>query len=127
MRDLAGAHRGYEYQDLLIAARLVDVLLGSVLEAYVDRKLVIDDRFDDLTTIESSGWRERTQFKHRDNDDQPLPLSTFTSDNRGLRLDRLVASALEDRAGGGDSRFRVVLRDVRPVDTLLLAFLRPAN
>jgi hypothetical protein len=35
---LAPAHRGYEYQDLLVAARFVDVLLGIVTEARCDEK-----------------------------------------------------------------------------------------
>src|SRR5207248_1172382 len=95
--SLQAAHRGYEYQDLLSAARLVDVLLGTLAEARVDEKLVAGDRFDDLTTIDIRGRRERTQFKHTDNDDRPLTLTTFTDDRRGLQLDRLVASAVADR------------------------------
>ncbi len=63
---LDAAHRGYNYQDLLTAGRLTDVLLGQVSRVWVDEKLVVDDRFDDLTTIDVAGRRERTQFKHRD-------------------------------------------------------------
>ena len=94
---LAPAHRGYEYQDLLVACRFVDILLGIVIEVHCDEKSFVDDRFDDLTTIDVAGNRERTQFKHTDNDDRPLTLATFTTDNRGLRLDRLLASMLIDR------------------------------
>ena len=50
MSSLTAAHRGYEYQDLFVACRLVDVLLGSVVEVRVDQKLVDDDVFDDLST-----------------------------------------------------------------------------
>lgn len=131
MTNLRAAHRGYEYQDLLAACRLVDVLLGSVVSVHVDEKLVADDRFDDLTTLDTLGRRDRTQFKHKDNDDQPLTLATFTSDTRKLRLDQLVAAVLKDRAGPGASAtectFRVVLRDSRPVDHRLTAVLRPAS
>jgi hypothetical protein len=123
MTSLAAAHRGYEYQDLLVACRLVDMLLGTVLRAHVDQKLVDDDRFDDLSTVDITGTRERTQFKHTENADRPLSLATFTADGRGLRLDRVVASILGDRSGPGRlaSRFsyRIVLRDGIPVDPSL--------
>src|SRR5260370_34106788 len=63
MADLTPAHRGYEYQDLLVACRLVDMLLDTVTEAHVDKKLVENDRFDDLTVKDASGRWERSQFK----------------------------------------------------------------
>ena len=131
MPSLQAAHRGYEYQDLLTATRLVDLVLGTITAACVDVKQVSDDRFDDLTVITVDGVRERTQFKHTDNDDKPLTVETFTTDARGLRLDRLVAAAIADRDGPGGSAadlvFRLVLRDTRPVDETLSAFLLPAS
>src|SRR5260370_8871600 len=63
MADLTPAHRGYEYQDLLVACRLVDMLLDTVTEAHVDKKLVESDRCDDLTVKDASGRWERSQFK----------------------------------------------------------------
>ena len=127
--SLRAAHQGYEYQDLLVAYRFVDVLLGSIVETHVDLKLVADDRFDDLTTIDREGNRERVQFKHTENPDRPLSLRTFTSEDRSLRLDRLIASMLNDRAGPGNSAkeivFRIVLRDQAPIDPNLLAVLMP--
>jgi PadR family transcriptional regulator len=72
MASLTAAHRGYEYQDLLVACRLVDMLLGTVVQVHVDEKLTVDDRFDDLSTIDVDGHRERTQFKHTENADRPL-------------------------------------------------------
>ncbi|PYS47740.1 MAG: hypothetical protein DMG13_27140, partial [Acidobacteria bacterium] len=129
MKTLTAAHRGYEYQDLLIACRLVDMLLGSVLQAYVDQKLVDDDRFDDLSIVDIAGTRERTQFKHTENADRPLSLTTFTTDGRGLRLDRVVASILADRSGPGlqarSFHYRIVLRDGPPIDQSLTAVLKP--
>ncbi len=101
MTNLTAAHRGYEYQDLLVAARLVDMMLGTIVKVHIDEKLLPDDRFDDLTTIDATAYRERTQFKHTENEDQPLTLATFASDARSLRLDRLVATALADRDGPG--------------------------
>lgn len=77
-----------------------------------------DDRFDDLTVITVDGQRERTQFKHTDNDDKPLTIETLTTDGRDLRLDRLVAVAVADRDGPGNSAvdlaFRVVHRNPGP-------------
>ena len=93
---LASAHRGYEYQDLLVALRLVDVMLGSIEQIRIDEKLVPNDRFDDLTTVDTTGRREHIQVKHTDNDNQSLTLTTFTNDGRGLRLDRLMSAALAD-------------------------------
>jgi len=127
--SLRAAHQGYEYQDLLVAYRFVDVLLGSMVETHVDLKLVADDRFDDLTTIDREGNRERVQFKHTESPDRPLSLRTFTSEDRSLRLDRLIASMLNDRAGPGHNAkeivFRIVLRDQAPIDPNLLAVLMP--
>lgn len=127
--SLTAAHQGYEYQDILVACRFVDMLLGNILQVYVDKKLVPDDRFDDLTTIDIVGNRERIQFKHTENDDRPISLRTFISDDRGLRLDRLVAARLADHAGpGGEAKtltFRVVLRDQAPIDSGLTCVLTP--
>ena len=117
---LAPAHRGYEFQDLLIACRLVDVMLGTIAEATCDQKFFANDRFDDLTTVDVRGRRERSQFKHTDNEDRPLTLASFTSDARGLKLNQLFGSMLLDRDGPGseatDLAFRLVLRDQTPTD-----------
>lgn len=130
MTGLTAAHRGYEYQDLMTACRLVDVVLGVAHTVLVDEKLYTGDRFDDLTA--SSGVeRERTQFKHTDSDDRPLTLATFTGDKRDLRLDLLVAAASMDRKVAGAAAaatvYRIVLRDAQPVDDALLAVLRRAT
>jgi len=81
--------------------------------------------------VDVDGHRERSQFKHKDNDDRPLTLATFTTDARDLALDRLVAAAVADREGPGINAtrhaFRVVLRDSHPTDEKLVAVLRPAN
>jgi hypothetical protein len=127
MANLTAAHRGYEYQDLLIAYRLVDVILGTVVDVIIDTKLVPDDRFDDLTTDDAAGHRERTQFKHTDNDDRPLTLRTFTTDSRKLRLDRVFVTMLagrdEARALGRALAFRIVVRDQAPIDPKLTEVL----
>ncbi len=131
MASLTAAHRGYEYQDLLVACRLVDMLLGSVIWASVDEKLTVGDRFDDLSTIDLDGRRVRTQFKHTGNADRPLSLETFTAEARGLRLDFVIASILADRSGPGRDAttflYRIVLRDSSPSNPDLTAVLRPVT
>ncbi|MFD9725538.1 AAA family ATPase [Streptomyces sp. NPDC059072] len=130
MPALQPAHRGYEYQDLLCAMRLVDLTLGTLSTVRVDEKLVDDDRFDDLTVITAGGRHERTQFKHTDSDDKLLTYQTFTNDGRKLRLDRLVAAAIAYRDGPGSGAaclFRVILRDARPVEDVLAGVLVPAG
>lgn len=130
MSDLTAAHRGYGYQDLMEAGRVVDLLLGGIAKVHVDEKLVTDDRFDDLTVINADGSRERTQFKHSDKRDS-LDYTTFTTDDRGLRLDRLVAAAVADRDGPGVGatahRLRIVMRDAPPDDDALNAVMVPAR
>lgn len=131
MSDLTAAHRGYEYQDLMEAGRVVDLLLGGIARVHVDKKLVTDDRFDDLTVIYADGSRERTQFKHSDEED-PLGYTTFTiDDRRGLGLDRLVAAAVADRDGpGADATahlLRIVMRDAPPYHEALKAVMVPAR
>ena len=106
-------------------------MLGSIDQIYIDEKLIPNDRFDDLTTVDATGHRERVQVKHTDRADQPLTLATFTNDARGLRLSRLISAVLADRdIRGTQSReysFRIVVRDAPPTDSGLLSVLRPAN
>ena len=131
MSSLAPAHRGYDYQDLLVAARLVDVMLDTIVETLVDKKLVHDDVFDDLTTVEKNGRRERIQFKHSDKADKRLTLATFTNETRGVRLDRVVSAALAYRDAyckrGESPSFRIVLTDTPPTDQRLLSVLVQAD
>src|SRR5688500_17685289 len=95
---LDSAHRGYDYQDLLTAIRFVDVLLGRMQVTHVDEKLVADDVFDDLTVVDVSNRRERVQFKHRDTPGE-MPINTFTSGRRDLKLDAVLRSVVLDRDG----------------------------
>jgi len=131
MSSLRPAHQGYAYQDLLIACRLVDVVLGTVTWASVDRKTSPGDCFDDLTTVDVGGTRERVQFKHTQRRMQPLPLAIFVSSSRGLRLDRVIGAALPDReTSGSDSTrrvFRIVVGYAAPTDSVLGDVLVPAT
>lgn len=127
---LKPAHRGYAYQDLLCAIRLVDILVGRARSIRVEEKQVPDDPFDDWTTTWSTGDRERVQIKHRDRHGTALPLSTFTTDDRSCRIDRLIVGAVRDRDGSVPREsgllFRLVLRDAQPLDHGLATALVPA-
>ena len=131
MANLDAAHRGYAYQDLLVACKLVDVLLGTIVKISVDEKLVPADRFDDLTTLDAADSRERFQIKHTDNADQDLSLATFTRDTRLLQLESVIASVLADRDGPGVAAsghsYRIVLRDGAPTDPRLASVLVAAS
>ena len=131
MANLDAAHRGYAYQDLLVACKLVDVLLGTIVEVSVDEKLVPADRLDDLTTLDAAESRERLQIKHTDNAERALSLATFTRDHRQLQLDSVIASVLADRDGPGATAsahsYRIVLRDGAPTDPRLASVLIPAS
>ena len=130
MSRLWGAHAGYSYQDLLCAGRLVDQVLGPVVETTIDRKHVPADRFDDLTAVWADGLVERVQFKHNI-DPAPLGLSTFTTDARDLLITDVIASALAFRDQVDPRKrnhlFRIVLRDQRPVEVGMAAALVPAE
>ena len=127
---LAHAHKGYEYQDLLVAVRLIDRMLGSIVDVCVDKRLAPEDIFDDLTTVDDTGRRERIQIKHTRKTNQALRLATFTQNARGLRLDRVILAALADRyRHGGKARdvlYRIVMRDKPPADSGLCSVLQPA-
>lgn len=129
LSPLDAAHRGYDYQDLLSALRLIDVLLGRLQVTNVDEKLFDGDLFDDLTTLDAENRRERFQFKHRDAPTS-LSLSLLTTQDRDLKLDAVLACALTDRDGPGvaatSSRYRIVLRDGSP-EARLQPFVRPSN
>jgi hypothetical protein len=92
---LQNAHSGYEYQDIFTALRFVDVLLSRTSEVTVDVKLFKGDLFDDLTTVWNDGQRVREQLKHSVSP-RALEHTIFTSNERDCRLDKLVASAIED-------------------------------
>ena len=111
------------------AYRLVDMVLGDIEQVHVETSFVPNDCFDDLTTIDANGNRERIQLKHTDKLDSPLALSTFTNNARRLRIDRIFASILADRDFGSNesenstTTYRVVLRDSPPIDSRLTSIL----
>lgn len=116
--SLVSAHRGYQYQDLISAIALVDMLLLRTSETIIDRKLFSGDLFDDLT-ISSAAGRHRLQLKHSSDPDAVLKPSVFSGDARGVRLDLLISALLADRAAfpsrADVTQYRVVFTAHLPV------------
>lgn len=95
--SLQPAHRGYRYQDIATAYVLIRGLAERYDEIIVDRKLVEDDRIDDLE-VRAGGRRIRRQFKSSEDATRPLAERDFTALRSSLRIDRLVLSYV--REGG---------------------------
>src|SRR5947208_3400353 len=98
MSDLAFAHAGYVYQDLVTALCAIDVMLGDAVEIVVDTKVAGEnDVFDDMTVTYTDGSRQRRQIKHQ-RTQHSLEVNSFVRDARNLRIDMLVRAAKADRA-----------------------------
>ena len=70
---LQAAHRGYEYQDLMVAIKLPDLLLGSLTSLTAETKLYEGDLFDDLMITDTDGRRSRIQIKTPRRRPEPCP------------------------------------------------------
>ena len=120
MPSLAGAHQGYGYQDLLVAGRMVDMLLGGVIRMDIEKKFVSNDPFDDLTTVDFLETRERVQVKYTADTGRSLSASIFTGTARRLRLDGVFAGMMADRdkmgASVGRQIYRIVFVDQPPTN-----------
>ena len=114
----------------MAAIKLPDLLLGSLTSLAADDKLYEGDLFDDLVAESPDGKRSRIQIKYREGDsDLELLLSTFTTDERRLRLDKLVACVGLERTMATyewPPQLRVLFRDYPPADPRLSRLLRPA-
>lgn len=86
---LSAAHRGYAYQDLVTAYLLVRSLVERFEAVVVDRKVVDDDRFDDVE-VTAAGTRIRRQLKSSEDASNALSFSDFNAARSSLRFDRLV-------------------------------------
>lgn len=92
---LAAAHRGYAYQDLLTAYLLLQGLVTGFDEIIIDKKLVNDDRFDDVET-RVAGRRLRRQVKSSQQSDRCLMFDDFNGARSSLRFDRLVRTFVSE-------------------------------
>lgn len=94
--NLRAAHRGYIYQDVVAAYALVEALIERLDRIVVDRKVVKDDRIDDLEVMVASR-RVRRQIKSSLDPMRALTENDFTKADSTLRIDALVMSRV--RAG----------------------------
>ena len=112
-QGLSAAYRGYQYQDLVVACALIDGLVESFDHAVVDKKLLADDRFDDLE-VSSGGHRRRTQVKWHVTEGRHLELQDLTTDRIRTRIDALVSTYAGDPAPADE--YRLTLTYGAPTD-----------
>lgn len=89
--NLTPAHEGYRYQDLVTAYAFVESLVHRYDAVIVDKKVVEDDRFDDLEIVINQR-RTRRQFKSSRKTTRRLEENDFIGKNSSLRIDDLVKS-----------------------------------
>ncbi|MDF9828462.1 hypothetical protein M2103_001836 [Ereboglobus sp. PH5-5] len=106
MANLAAAHKGYFYQDIVTAYFLARSLVERVQSTTVDAKFHAYDRFDDLLSVMDDGTKVRRQFKHSESP-KAFERSFLTSDSCDLRLDQLIKSWLSDPAKVRATEYRV--------------------
>ena len=123
---LGVAHRGYVYQDLVTAYLLMVSLVHGKQSVVVDKKIVADDRFDDVE-VNVSGSRVRRQIKSSENANRPLSFSDFSSNAVSLRIDRLVATFLAEGTGHANEYRLCATWSAPEVSDQILPLLVPAN
>ena len=82
--SLKPAHFGYLYQDLITAYVLAEGLVHRYDSITVDKKVVEDDRIDDLEIVHA-GHRKRFQIKSSQDDSRRLQTGDFTSKDNSVK------------------------------------------
>jgi hypothetical protein len=112
---------------MVIACRLVDMLLGTVVQVHVDAKLTVDDRFDPAVLVPSAvliaslGHHPGDRCTYCDRDGVGLALVTWRAeyDTSEYELARprlrgseiVIRPDLLERLANGAGQERLVLRD----------------
>jgi hypothetical protein len=121
--NLTPAHAGYQYQDLLTAYIFAQSLFFRYESVTVDRKVVEDDRFDDLgVTAEQTIRRQIKSSQHR----RELSLTDFTKEDSSLRIDRLVQT-YTTASGAAADEYRLCATWSLSVDNPLSEMLEPLS
>ncbi len=120
---LKPAHKGYRYQDILCAYVIVESLITGA-EVTVDRKLVHDDRIDDITVVEPTSQRRRVQVKHSADSTREVAESDFTNKKSSLRIDKLLLTWRREAPPRADD-MRLFATWLPPSD-ILRTYLLPA-
>ena len=97
---------------------LVRAMVERYEEVIVDRKIVVDDRIDDLEVV-SKGGRVRRQFKSSQDAQRPITEEDFTATRSSLRIDRLVLT--HTRAGSPAAEYRLCATWQPPEESNVLA------
>lgn len=121
---LAAAHRGYAYQDLLTAYLLAQGLVAGFDQIVIDRKVVTDDRFDDVET-RIAGRRLRRQVKSSQQLHRPISFNDFNDVRSSLRFDRLVRTFVNEGEDSAEEYRLCATWGVPVADDLLLKLLQP--
>jgi len=122
---LGAAHQGYIYQDQATAYFFVASLLEHFDDVTVDRKAIVDDRFDDLA-IRHNSRHVRRQFKSSDNATLAFELKDLVTVRRKLKIDDLVRCYMLAGAGSADE-YRLCATWRTPTDPEALRILEPIN
>lgn len=126
MGNLAAAHKGYFYQDLVTAYFLARSLVERVRTTTVDAKFHDSDRFDDLLVCQEEGTKVRRQFKHSDSL-IVFERSFLTSETYSLRLDQLIKSWQADPARVRATEYRICVTWQKPTKKDDLSLLKPSS
>ena len=96
MPRLGAAYYGYLHQDAVIAYAFATLLLSESgsQTASVERRVVPNDRFDDLEIV--GRLRRRVQIKSHRGNDRPLRIRDFITDDISFRIDNVVQSFAAD-------------------------------
>lgn len=123
--NLKPAHQGYIYQDLVTAYILAESLIHRFSSVTVDRKIVEDDRIDDLEVV-YAGRRVRYQVKHSQDPAHKIERGDFIYKNSSLRIDRLIKNYIEAGENKADE-YRLCATWQLPSDESFLDYLKPLN
>ncbi|PLK49846.1 ATP-binding protein [Uliginosibacterium sp. TH139] len=92
---MSAAHRGYVYQDIFTAYLLIKGLIIGFDRIVIDKKVVGDDRFDDVETC-IGGQRLRMQVKSSVQPNRCISFNDFNDVSSSLRFDRLVRTFIDE-------------------------------
>ena len=123
--NLKPAHSGYRYQDIACAFFLLKTMLHNFQSVTIDKKIVDDDRLDDLELL-TNGERSRIQIKSSPNNTRRLSFADFNGKTSSLRIDRLVLTQKRDRDPVKDFRLCATWLPAESTDQLA-QFLKPLN
>ena len=105
-QPLSAAHRGYQYQDLVVSCALVAGLVESFDRAIVDSKRFSGDRFDDLE-MHRHGRSRRIQIKSHTIEGRRLELPDLTTCRIQARVDTLMSTFTSDPDPADEYRLAV--------------------